>query len=84
MSLIIEGEINYRSYENKEGQTVYITEIVGQNMHFTGNKEAKEPKEEIPQDDWKGKKEVKSMSDISELPGNVADYNDIPDDDKPF
>jgi len=24
------------------------------------------------------------MSDISELPGNVADYNDIPDDDKPF
>jgi single-strand DNA-binding protein len=84
MSIIIEGEINYRSYENKEGQTVYITEIIGQNMHFTGNKEAKEPKEEIPQDDWKGKKEVKSMSDISELPGNVADYNDIPDDDKPF
>jgi single-strand DNA-binding protein len=84
-SLIIEGEISYRSYENKEGQTVYITEIVGHNMHFTGNKEAKEPVMKIQDDeDWKGKKEVKSMSDINDLPQHVRDAEDIPDEEIPF
>lgn len=76
-SLIIEGEINYRSYENREGQTVYITEIIGQNMHFTGSKPEEKPEP-------KGKVHTNSMSDISDLPGNVANYDDIPDDDKPF
>ena len=71
-SIILEGEISYRSYENKEGQTVYVTEIVGHNMHFTGSKP--EVKQET-----KGKVQVDSMSDISELPGNVADYENIPD-----
>jgi len=56
-SLIIEGEISYRSYENKEGQTVYITEIIGRNLHFTGSKQ--EPVE----------KKSTAMSDINELPG---------------
>jgi single-strand DNA-binding protein len=55
-SLIIEGEISYRSYENKEGQTVYVTEIIGHNMHFTGSKPEPE-------------KKSTAMSDISELPG---------------
>lgn len=74
-SLIIEGEINYRSYENKDGQTIYITEIIGQNMHLTGSK----PEEkQIPN------KTTRPVNDISDLPGNVADYDEIPDDDKPF
>lgn len=77
ISLIIEGEIAYRSYENKEGQTVYITEIIASNLHFFGSKDDK-PKEDKPRDS--GKREVKAMSDINELPGNVADYNEIPDD----
>lgn len=80
-SLIIEGEISYRSYENKEGQTVYMTEIIGSNMHMVGGKpEAKEPKEET----WKGKKPVTSMSDVNELPQNVKDAEDVPDDDLPY
>lgn len=81
-SLIIEGEISYRSYENKEKQTVYITEIIGHNMHFTGSKEAKEPKEDIPQaeEKWQGRKEVKAMSNIDDLPQHVKDAEDIPDD----
>jgi single-strand DNA-binding protein len=68
-SVIIEGELQYRNYENKEGVKVYMTEIVGNQMHFVGKKEpdsgitAKDDK----QGDWQGKKEVKSMSDISEL-----------------
>ena len=80
-SLIIEGEINYRSYENKEGQTVYMTEIIASNMHMVGSKpESKEPKD----DEWKGKKPVASMSDISELPQHVKDAESIPDDDLPY
>jgi single-strand DNA-binding protein len=46
-SIIIEGEIVYRSYENKEGQTVYITEIIGNALHFAGSKK-EETKENLP------------------------------------
>ena len=72
-SLIIEGEISYRSYENKDGQTVYVTEIIGQHMHFTGNK-PEEPKTQ------------KAMSDVSELPQHVQDAETIQDEglDMPF
>jgi len=75
-SIIIEGEISYRTYENKEGQTVYVTEIIGHSLHLTGSKP--EVKQET-----KGKVQVNSMSDISELPGNVADYENIPDTEIP-
>jgi len=70
-SLIVEGEINYRSYENKDGITIYVTEINGQNMHFAGSKPEETPKS--------NKVQVSSMSDISELPGNVANYDEIPE-----
>jgi single-strand DNA-binding protein len=74
-SLIVEGEIAYRSYVNKEGQTVYITEIIGSNMHFAGSKESKEPKAEAPQaqEKWHGKQPVKSLSNIDDLPQHVQD-----------
>ena len=78
-SLIIEGEISYRSYENKDGHMVYIPEIIGRNMHLTGNKpeEKPEPKPEP--------KKSSAMSDINELPGNVANYDEVPEEtDLPF
>lgn len=80
-SLIVEGEISYRSYENKEGQTVYMTEINGNALHFTGSKkdEAPQAKEEYA----KGSKmPVKAMSDINELPGNIVDSPE--NDEEPF
>ena len=80
-SVIVEGEINYRSYENKDGVTVYITEIVGNALHFTGSKQEEKPE---AKDEWQGKKQVGAMSNIDELPGNVADYDEIPDDKAPF
>ena len=64
-SLIVEGEIQYRTYENKEKQTVYITEINCQNFHFVGKKE--ETKAEI---------KVKAESDPSFIPEEMPD--DIP------
>lgn len=74
-SVIIEGEISYRSYENKEKQTVYLTEIIGNAMHFVGSKkeEAKQDEPTPKEENWQGKKEVKSMSNIEELPGAESD-----------
>jgi single-strand DNA-binding protein len=43
-SIIVEGEIQYRSYENKDGVTVYITEIVCNGLHFAGTKKEEEKK----------------------------------------
>jgi single-strand DNA-binding protein len=74
-SVIIEGEISYRSYENKDKQIVYLTEIIGDKLHFAGSKK----EEDKPNENWQGKKEVKSMSDINELPGNINDGS-VPDD----
>ena len=84
--LIVVGEITYRSYTNKDGATVYVTEIVGNEMHFTGSKEAKEPKVEAPKADekWHGKQPVKSMSNVDELPQHVQDAENVPDDNLPF
>ena len=78
ISLIVEGEIQYRSYENKDKQTIFVTEIVADKFHFAGSKK-EETKEEIKEEKWQGKKEVKSMSNIDDLPGNINDGS-IPDD----
>jgi single-strand DNA-binding protein len=65
-SIIIEGEISYRSYENKDGQTVYLTEIIGNGLHFAGGK--KEELKEKETKDEKAKTPYKSgYSDINDL-----------------
>ena len=82
-SLIVEGEISYRSYENKDGNTIYVTDIIGNALHFTGSK-----KEEAPQkatDTPRGKQHTGAMSDINELPQHVKDAENVPDElDMPF
>lgn len=64
-SLIIEGEIQYRDYTDKEGNKKYFTEISMKGMHFTGKKEPETP--EPAAEKWHGKTETKSMSDPAEL-----------------
>lgn len=76
-SLIIEGEISYRSYENKEGQTIYTTDIIGKEMHFVGSKK-EEPEKKS------NKVNVSSMSDINDLPGNIDDGTIPEDNEQPF
>jgi single-strand DNA-binding protein len=71
-SIIIEGEISYRSYENKDDQTVYITEIVGNALHFAGNKKEDESvkkseiKDDIPE-------HIQEQQDVS-----ANEINDLP------
>jgi single-strand DNA-binding protein len=64
-SVIIEGEISYRSYENKDGMTVYITEIIGDRLHFAGGKK----EDDLP----KGKVHMDSLSDPDDLPISKAE-----------
>lgn len=82
-SIIVEGEVTYRTYEDKEGVTKYITEIMCDRFHFAGGKkEGSAPDNNEGKVQKGGKVLTKSMSDISELPGYVADEN-IPDDNEP-
>jgi single-strand DNA-binding protein len=74
-SVIIEGEVQYRSYENKDGVKIYLTEIIANQMHFVGKKEPE--KVEDKQGEWQGKKEVKSMSNIDDLPGANDDIKNL-------
>ena len=72
--ILVEGKIVVRSYE-KQGTTHWATEIVCDSFEFCGSpKGDKEPPR--AKDEWKGKKEVKSMSDINDLPGHVQEQQD--------
>ena len=79
-SLIIEGEIVYRNYENKEDQTIYITEIIGNALHFAGSKPETKSETPVANQEWKGKKEIGCMSNINDLPTHVKDAEENPDD----
>ena len=50
-SVIIEGEIRYRQYTDKDGVTKYFTEILGNSIHLAGKKEEEKPKANSPEDD---------------------------------
>ncbi len=68
-SLIVEGEISYRSYTDKDGVTKYFTEIIGKELHFAGSKK-EESEDKQGQFQKSGKIDVKSMTDPAEL-GNA-------------
>jgi single-strand DNA-binding protein len=73
--LIVEGEISYRDYTDKDGVKKYFTEIICNSLEFCGKKETETAPDK--QGEWQGKKEVKSMSDINSLPG-ADDIGDMP------
>lgn len=66
-SVIIEGEVQYGSYTNKDGVTVYTTDVVGNQMHFVGKKETSDPLPDKQGQYQGGKVHTGSMSDVSEL-----------------
>ena len=51
--LIVEGEIQTRTYDDKDGKKVYVTEIVVDNIEFAESKRTEEhkPEPEIADDD---------------------------------
>ena len=77
--LILEGKISYRDYTDKEGVKKYFTEIICNGLEFCGSKKDSEPEKlNDKQGEWQGKKEVKSMSDINQLPGANDEVDGLP------
>lgn len=69
--LYIEGRIQNRSYEDKDGNKKYISEVVVQNFQFIGGRgDADSPRS--------------SSSDASPPPPPAADSGSSDDDDLPF
>ena len=77
--LIVHGEIQYRSYTDKEGIVKYITEIVCHNLEFAGKKESA-PVEDKQGQYQGGKVTTGSMSDVNLLPGNILGETSVTDD----
>lgn len=75
--LLIIGKVKYRSYEDKEGRTVYITEIIGERFEFCGTKE--KPKEEKS-----GPQYESGYSDINDLPGHIQEQQEASQSDLPY
>jgi len=72
--IAVDGKIVYRTYENKDGITKDITEIVCNNLILLGSKKDDRPANNEGQYQKSGKVTTGSMSDISEL-GNVDDFD---------
>lgn len=47
--VLVQGRVRYRSYEDKEGNTKYVTEIIASKVEFLGKKEStNQPEDEVP------------------------------------
>jgi single-strand DNA-binding protein len=80
MAIIIEGKISNRSYVNKDGQTVYTSEIIAKEIYFTGKKETDSAPLENKEGQFQkgGKVTTGAMSDINDLPGVNDELSNIP------
>ena len=75
--LLVEGKIVIRKYDDKNGVTHWATEIICDKFEFIGGKKESESVQDN-QGEWRGKKEVKAMSNVDELPGANDDLSDLP------
>ena len=76
----VEGSIQTRNYENKQGQRVYVTEVVVNNFTFL---EPRQNGSQSTRTNNNGYQSHGSNQDSDPFAGNV-DQTDITDDDLPF
>jgi len=74
----VEGQIEYRSYENKEGQTVYTTEIRANEMMMLGGREGGQASGGGAASRERQPQPAKKESSYDDFP------EDFPGDDLPF
>lgn len=72
----VTGSIQTRSYENKEGKRVYVTEVIANQVTFLDSKKSGQPKQEQPP------KQDRPPADYDPFANNGQ--IDINDDDLPF
>lgn len=69
----IEGRLSTRNYEDKDGKTVYITEVVCDSVQFLESKNSNQS-----QDDTKSPHDYQSQNDLHEAPKSLNNDNDLP------
>lgn len=75
----VEGRLQTRNYENKQGQRVYVTEVVVENFTFL------EPKNSNQQaDNYQSSNQQSNYGQNNSDPFTGGDQIDITDDDLPF
>ncbi len=80
----VEGEIQYRSYEDKDGVTRYVTEIRVRELVMLGGREAPAPE---PAQESKGRRGSREPAGAGRRGGAYEDFQAPPyeeDDDLPF
>ncbi len=91
--ILVEGKIVTRTYKDKNQVDHWTTEIVCDRFEFCGSAKEKEPKPENKETGFVKERELipgtnkvkmDSLSNPDDLPGNVANYDEIPPDDLPF
>lgn len=82
MLIAVEGRIQTRTYENKEGNRVYVTEVVCENMRMLESKGGQDERNSISNlEDYAP---VNTEKESEEENFNNDDAYDISDDDLPF
>lgn len=74
--LLVEGKIQVRQYDDKNGVKHWTTEIVCDRFELIGGKPKAEKEAPQAQEKWHGKQPVKSMSKAEDLPGYIAEQHE--------
>jgi len=69
----IEGKLTSRSYEDKDGVTKYITEVVGREMTLLGG-----PRQEGSDSAASSPKQTSSSADMESVAANSGETDDLP------
>ncbi len=75
----VEGRIQTRSYENQEGRTVYVTEVVADDVRFLGPRNRTQPQSYGKQETYASNKGM-----VDDPFADDGSPIDISDDDLPF
>jgi single-strand DNA-binding protein len=77
--LLVEGKLTHRSYDDKEGRKVYVTEVLATNLTFIGSKrQAKEPVRTDKSEDFGNRREFNPG--YACLPSEKNTFNASPDE----
>jgi len=82
-SVFVEGSLQTRKWQTKEGQDRYTTEIVADTMQMIGGKDNRNNPPNEPDDGFNQEPERVSQNDSSSGSSNEPAL-DLPDDDIPF
>lgn len=83
--MLVEGKLTHRSFENNEGKTIYITEVIGMDMTMLDSKDGSStpPPPPPPETEKKSNKSKAAVANQTAQNGEPpVDEND--DDDLPF